>query len=157
MIDKRYYAFDTEYKKIAREITTPVSIFSSHTSAEGKCVETYAVWDTGATHSVLSPKIVQDLDLFPIDTCIVRGINHDQISDIVIASICITSDLLLTGKRFSVNNIPGADVLLGMDIITMGDFIINNAEGQTLFSFVIPPFKDKISFSKKADGLNNKE
>lgn len=150
MFDKRYYAFDAEYKKVVREITTPVSLFSSHISAEGKCVKTYAVWDTGATHSVLSPEIVKELGLLPIDSCLVRGINHDQISDIVVASISLTSNLLLTGKRFSVNDIPGADVLLGMDIITMGDFVINNADGQTLFSFVIPPFKDKISFSKKA-------
>ena len=157
MFDNRYYAFDTEYIKIVREITTPISLFSSHASAEGKCIKTFAVWDTGATHSVLSPKIVQELGLFPIDTCIVRGINHDQISDIVIASISLTSELFLTGRRFSVNNIPGADVLLGMDIITMGDFVINNADGQTLFSFVIPSFKDKISFSKKADSINKKK
>jgi hypothetical protein len=76
---------------------------------------------------------------------------------IVVASLRLTGDLLLTGKRFSVNNIPGTDVLLGMDIITMGDFVINNADGQTLFSFVIPPFKDKISFSEKADSINNKK
>jgi hypothetical protein len=44
-----------------------------------------------------------------------------------------------------------------MDIITMGDFVINNADGQTLFSFVIPPFKDKISFSEKAGSINKKE
>jgi len=154
MIDKQYYALDAEYKKIVREITTPVSLFSSHASAEGKCVKTSAVWDTGATHSVLSPKIVKELGLLPIDSCLVRGINHDQISDIVIASISLTDGLLLTGKRFSVNDIPGADVLLGMDIITKGDFVINNADGQTLFSFVIPSFKDKISFSKKADRIN---
>jgi hypothetical protein len=35
----------------------------------------------------------------------------------------------------------------------MGDFVINNADGQTLFSFVIPSFNDKISFSKKADEM----
>jgi len=155
MIDTQYFAFDAEYKKLVREITTPVSLFSSHASAKGKCVKTNAVWDTGATHSVLSPKIVKELGLLPIDSCIVRGINHDQISDIVIASISLTDDLFLTGRRFSVNDIPGSDVLLGMDIITMGDFVINNADGKTLFSFVIPPFKDKISFSKKAYSINN--
>ena len=94
--------------------------------------------------------MVRELGLLPIDSCIVRGINHNQISDIVVASISLSDDLLLTGRRFSVNNIPGADVLIGMDIIMTGDFVINNAGGKTLFSFVIPPFKDKISFSEKA-------
>jgi predicted aspartyl protease len=148
--NKQYHAFDTEYERVVREISTPVSLFSSHTSAKGKCVETFAVWDTGSTHSVLSPKIVKELGLIPIDSCLVRGINASQISDIVVATISLTGDLHLTGRRFSVNNIPGADVLIGMDIIMTGDFVINNADGKTLFSFVIPPFKNKISFSKKA-------
>jgi len=30
----------------------------------------------------------------------------------------------------------------------MGDFNISNANGKTLFSFVIPPFKNKISYKK---------
>ena len=46
------------------------------------------------------------------------------------------------------SNIPGVDILIGMDIITMGDFVITNADGKTLFSFVIPTLNNKISFSK---------
>jgi hypothetical protein len=38
-----------------------------------------------------------------------------------------------------------------MDIIMMGNFVINNTDGKTLFSFVIPPIKEKISFSKIVD------
>jgi predicted aspartyl protease len=152
--NERHHAFDTKYENVVREITTSVTLFSSHNSAKGKCVETFAVWDTGSTHSVLSPKIVKELGLMPIDTCLVRGINTSQISDIVVATISLTGGLLLTGRRFSVNNIPGADVLIGMDIIMTGDFVINNADGKTLFSFVIPPFKNKISFSEKAANIN---
>ena len=151
-----HYALDAEYVKVVREIKTPVTLFSSRVSAEGRQIKTYAVWDTGATHSALSPKIAQELGLRPIDACIVRGINNNQISDIVIASISLTSGLLLTGKRFTVNDIPGADVLIGMDIIMMGDFVINNADGKTLFSFAIPPFKNKISYSEKADSINER-
>jgi hypothetical protein len=32
----------------------------------------------------------------------------------------------------------GADVLLGMDIITSGDFSITNVGGRTVFSFRVP-------------------
>jgi predicted aspartyl protease len=147
--NERHYALDAEYEKVVREITTPVSLFSSYASASGKSVKTSAVWDTGATHSVLSPKVVKELGLKAIDTCVVRGINNSQTSDVVVATISLTDDLVLTGRRFSVNDIPGTDVLIGMDIIMMGDFVINNADGKTLFSFAIPPFKNKISFSKK--------
>jgi hypothetical protein len=50
------------------------------------------------------------------------------------------------GKRFLINEIPGTDVLIGMDIISMGDFAITNARGKTIFSFVIPSLNKKISF-----------
>ena len=44
--NEQHRAFDTEYKKIVREIASPVLLYSSHTSAEGKCIKTFAVWDT---------------------------------------------------------------------------------------------------------------
>ena len=34
--------------------------------------------------------------------------------------------------------IPGADVLIGMDIIGRGDLAISNYEGQTMLSFRVP-------------------
>lgn len=33
---------------------------------------------------------------------------------------------------------PGSDVLVGMDIISMGDFSITNQNGNTVFSFRVP-------------------
>jgi len=79
---------------------------------------------------------------------VIYGIdNIAKLSDIVVATIVLPNGMILPSKRFSVNDIPGADVLIGMDIISMGDFCISNARGRTLFSFVIPSYKDKISYS----------
>jgi predicted aspartyl protease len=151
----KYYPLDLEYGKIVREISTPVTIYSSFSSSNSKIVTTSAVWDTGANHSVLSPKIVQELELCTVDSKLVHGINNSRcLSDVVLATIKITDDLILTDRRFSVNTIPGTDVLIGMDIIMLGNFVINNTDGKTLFSFVIPPVKEKISFSKIVDKLN---
>jgi hypothetical protein len=36
-----------------------------------------------------------------------------------------------------------------MDIISLGDFALSNGNDQTLFSFAVPPFRDKIDFSKR--------
>jgi len=151
--DKQYYAYDLEYSHILREIKTPISIYSSCNSAEGKCVETYALWDTGATHSVFTPKIVQDLGLIAVDTKIVSGIDKEKSSDIVVATILLPNAMVLPGRRYSVNFIPGADVIIGMDIISMGDFVITNARGKTLFSFVIPTLNNKISFLQMSNDI----
>lgn len=41
----------------------------------------------------------------------------------------------------------GADVLIGMDIITRGDFAITNKDGNTVFSFRFPS-QTAIDFAK---------
>ena len=147
---EQYFAYDLEYSHIVREIKTPVSIYSSLASAEGRCIKTEAVWDT-ATHSVISSKIVKEFDLISIDKKVVGGIGQVVESDVVVATLILPNDMLLTKKRFLVGNIPGADVLIGMDIISMGDFVITNARGKTFFSFVIPTLNNKISFREKVN------
>jgi len=157
MPDNQYhYAFDAEYSGIPRELTTVAEIFPFASRDDNKSIIANILWDTGATHSSLSNKIAKDLGLKSIDTIIVHGVNSSKLADVVIASIRLSGSIFLTGKRFSVNEIPGADVLIGMDIIMLGDFAVSNSEGKTRFSFVIPPFKNKISFTEKANAINDK-
>ena len=40
-------------------------------------------------------------------------------------------------------------MIIGMDIISLGDFALSNGKDQTLFSFAVPPFQEKIDFSKR--------
>jgi len=40
-------------------------------------------------------------------------------------------------------------MILGMDIISLGDFALSNGNNKTLLSFAFPPFQEKIDFSKK--------
>jgi len=143
-----YNAYDFEYSHIVNEIITPISIYSSPYSAEGSSLITDALWDTGATHSVLSLRIANELNLLPVDNVYIGGIDGNKSSNVVMVTVTLPNNMVLTGRRFYVSNIPGADVLIGMDIISMGDFNISNAYGKTLFSFVIPPFKSKISYTK---------
>jgi hypothetical protein len=157
MTDNQYhYAFDAEYSGIPRELLTVAEIFPFATRDDTKGIIANVLWDTGATHSSLSTKIVQDLGLKSIDTTVVHGVNSSKVADVVIASIRFSDSIFLTGKRFSVNEIPGADVLIGMDIIMLGDFAISNGEGKTLFSFVIQPFKNKVSFTEEANAINDR-
>ena len=50
---------------------------------------------------------------------------------------------------------PKDSMLIGMDIISLGDFAISNSGNRTLFSFVCPPFADKIDLLDKANKINN--
>jgi hypothetical protein len=147
---KYHYAFDEKYHGVPNELKTEAVIFPFPAGRGAKGIKTSILWDTGATHSCLSPNIVSCLGLKPIDTIVVHGINSSQAADVVLASIGFSNGLFLADRRFSVSKIPGTDVLIGMDIIMMGDFAISNGGGATQFSFAIPPFKDKISFEEKA-------
>lgn len=65
------------------------------------------------------------------------------------------NNVSIKGVRGSVCTIGGdADILIGMDIIKFGDFAISNGEGQTLFSFAIPPFENKTDLLEKANKTN---
>jgi len=151
--NKQHYAYDLEYSHIMKEIKTPVSICYSRNSNKEKSIKIDALWDTGATHSILSPKIAKELVLSPVDNLYVGGINTEVSSDVVIVTITLPNGMTLSDRRFYVCNIPGVEVIIGMDIISMGDFAITNARGKTMFSFVIPTLNNTISFS---DMVNNK-
>jgi hypothetical protein len=47
------------------------------------------------------------------------------------------------------------DMIIGMDIITMGDFAICNTDGKTSFSFAMPSFPDRINLADKAEAANS--
>jgi hypothetical protein len=51
-------------------------------------------------------------------------------------------------------NASGVDMLIGMDIIGLGDFSISKGENSTLFSFDIPPFTNKVDLVEKAEVSN---
>ena len=151
----QHHAYDIEYSHIMSEIITPVVIYSSRAVPDGRCFKANAAWDTGATHSVITPEIVKELGLISIDKKVVGGIGQEIESDVVVGTIILPNETVLTESRFLVNTIPGADVIIGMDIISMGDFNISNAKGKTLFSFVIPPYKNKISYPQLISSKNN--
>jgi len=46
------------------------------------------------------------------------------------------------------------DIIIGMDIINMGDFVVCNAENKTTFSFVVPPLPYKINLADNVKALN---
>jgi hypothetical protein len=99
---------------------------------------------------------MSQLNLIPIDTKVVHGINSKQTVDVVAISIKLPNGLLIPDIRVFVCDIPSPiDMLIGMDIIQLGDFHISNTRSRTLFSFVIPSLPEPFDLAQKADALNN--
>ena len=100
-----------------------------------------AAWDTGATNTIISPEIVKVLGLKPSGKCQVSSYGNDVEANTYIIDLGfqngykITNLQVLSGEGHE--NLD-YDVLLGMDVITKGDFCVSTINGETSFFFRMP-------------------
>jgi predicted aspartyl protease len=97
-----------------------------------------AIWDTGATNTVITQKVVDACGLKPIGMTQTRTANGLANCEVYLINIVTTNSVGWSNIRVTKGDITGTDVLIGMDIITMGDFAITNKDGKTCFSFRTP-------------------
>lgn len=55
-----------------------------------------------------------------------------------VVDILLANEVRVTGVLVTAGNFQGADVLIGMDIISLGDLAITNWNSITKFSFRVP-------------------
>ncbi len=161
----KYHAFTSKWNGLARQIKTQVFIKSP--LDETKISENIiALWDTGATGTVISSNIVKELGLITTGKITSNGVNgpasvNTYIIDVILPNkVCIESVTVSESAHFGGH---GFDVLIGMDIISLGDFAITNEKGITVFSYQIPSSNEidfvpeAIDNNMRADGLNRKQ
>jgi predicted aspartyl protease len=152
-----FYAFETRYPLLTEYVLTEVAIFPYPTVEPEKHKIIRAKWDTGANHSVISIRLKEQLNLIPIASETISGVGGPQLIEVVRLAVKLPNDLFVSSKRIGVCNIQSAhdiDMLIGMDIIQLGDFHISNTDGKTRFSFVMPSLPKRYSLAEEADKLN---
>ncbi len=122
---------------IANQIRTSVDVVVPNKTNSLKVV---AIWDTGATATVITTNVVRALNLIPTGMTNVNTANGSAIQNTYIVNIGLPNGLMVTDV--TVTEAPGlssgCDVLIGMDIIVLGDFSITNHKGNTCVSFRFP-------------------
>lgn len=116
-----------------------------------------AIWDTGATGTVISDRVVQELGLKPsgVGNVFTASSGSEPVRvNTYSVNVILPSGLGVAFVRVTEGKLNGFDVLIGMDIIMQGDFSITHKDGKTLFSFQIPSthhfdFVDEIKQEKK--------
>ena len=103
-------------------------------------VKVQAIWDTGATASVITESVVKALGLIAsgfsnVSTANGVAIQNTYIVDIVLPMGITVKDVTVTGAAALSG---GSHVLIGMDIINLGDFSITNYKNSTCMTFRIP-------------------
>jgi hypothetical protein len=127
------------------------AVFDPLTATPGRFGNFEAIWDTGATGSVITQKVVDALQISPIGLTMVGGVNSSQLSQEYLVNFVLPSQVGIRAVRVTLGQLPGGlEALIGMDIINLGDLHISNVGGNTVMSFRVPSL-EVIDFVKIAD------
>ncbi|HYF83470.1 MAG TPA: SEC-C metal-binding domain-containing protein [Clostridia bacterium] len=97
-----------------------------------------AIWDTGASGTVITNRIVQQLNLLPTGMARVCTANGDCNVNTYVIDLWLPNKICIQRLRVTEGTISSADLLIGMDVMNMGDFSVSNFGGKTIFSFRVP-------------------
>ena len=151
-------SFTIKANGIANAIITECEIFPAFNPLTTDCstirgVKFKAIWDTGATKSVISQNVVKALGLSNMGYVQVNHAGGQDLVPVYKVNIGLPNRVAITEIKVSEGKIASADVLIGMDIITMGDFSVTNLEGKTIMSFRMPSVQ-KIDYVEESELLN---
>jgi len=136
----------TQDKGLLTKIISEVVLFNSYNK---KSVKIKALWDTGATCSVVSNTVAESILLRNICYAEMRHANGIERVPVFVAGIKLPNQVVIPELTvLSCNPIHEFDLIIGMDIIAKGDFAITGKNGNTKFSFRMPSITD-IDFTKK--------
>lgn len=115
---------------------------------------TYALWDTGATNSVLTKSTVLALGLIPTGTVMVNHAGGASRSNQYLVNIFLPNHVGVPGVPVSECEeiVGGCGAIIGMDIISNGDFSVTNRNGLTWVSFRLPSI-DSIDYVAEANRI----
>lgn len=133
-----YNAFTTQNTNLTNQLINEATVIFENSSLTAK-----ALWDTGATGTCISTEVAKRLSLpiagfTQINTPSGRKTVNKYVIDIELPNGVRIKDVSVCDSDIGEQ---GIDVLLGMDIITLGDFAVSNYNGKTVFTFRIPSKK----------------
>lgn len=150
-------AFTSTYPKISKFLINEVMITKAISPTMSKIlkIDDYnfkkynAIWDTGATGSVITEKVAKELDLKPTGMALVSTASGENFANTYIVNIWLPNKVVFGELKVIEGKIQGEnEVLIGMDVISSGDFAVTNYDGKTVFTFRSPSAKC-IDFVKK--------
>jgi len=134
--------FSLEFSASYKKLITPIQILPAHLAHES--VNPFpgnykALWDTGATSSTISTELATKCKLPIIGQITMNGAGGSYLSYQYLAGLELPNNIRIA--QMVLNGFAGSDkfdMLIGMDIIVLGDFLVSTINGITRFSFQIP-------------------
>ena len=139
--------FTINYHGITNELRTPCHVSEAfdpdNPSPHPPMIEFQALWDTGATMCAISQRVVDACSLPQSGVTRVSYANVAEAEEVptFVVNLLLPNQVGIRGVSASLSD-PGVDggldVLIGMNVMSLGDYAISNYEGETKFSFRVP-------------------
>jgi len=156
-----YRGFCKSYDKPIKKLFATANILplsSMDACLRKTLAEVKTLWDTGASLTFIKPKVRDQLKLctFMNDaSATIAGVGGLFKADFTIVSIQLNAYFTIEYCPVYVLDFPvNSDMIIGMDILSMGDFLVSNAGKKTTFSFVMPPLPDSKNLAEIAEIYN---
>lgn len=115
-----------------------------------------AIWDTGASGSVITQAVVDRCGLQPTGMVKVWGVHGLKEAETYLVNFRLPNRVMIYDMKVTKGEItPGVDLLIGMDVITKGDFSVTNVNGCTCFSFRVPSL-ERVDFTAEARRISQR-
>jgi predicted aspartyl protease len=103
-------------------------------------VEVRALWDTGAEGTCISAELAQELGLKPLDdTTTVYGVYGSASANVYTLDVVLPEKIIVPNILAPEIDIhKDFDIIIGMNIINLGTFTIDNENGNTTLYFSLP-------------------
>ena len=137
-----YTAFTVRYGEL---INSPEKDLLVRNIKNNKTITCKAVWDTGAEVSGITEELAKKLELESPKSIEIAGVGVNPQWYDSYKVVLIDPDLkseLGTVEVAAVPTLGGPDFLVGMEIISKGDFAITNKDNKTILSFSTPSVRE---------------
>ncbi len=161
MAQQQTGSFVFEYGGISNVIPTPVKITPQYNASIGPIRvgenmqldsspsdpnEFIALWDTGATSTCVTPNVLASVQLPQVGIRQCGDPSGVRNRRVFLGCLYLPNQVYFDRiELIEVDQIAGADMLIGMDIISLGDFAITGSQGKTVFSYQYPS-QERIDF-----------
>lgn len=141
-MDTTLKAFTYRSNGILNRLETDVYVYSDYNTHHPESSNKWkSLWDTGASNTCISHRVVEELNLIPIGKNQTRTANDFVDTDVYVIDILLPNHVSINNVSVFALDLYECDLLIGMDIIQLGDLSITNHMGHTQFSFRIPSMK----------------
>jgi len=139
----QFHALTVKYTGRTNRIVTEIGVFPAfdpETKPPSSQYRTTALWDTGATGSVITGATAKAMNLIAIGTTYVNHAGGSDECNVYLVNIVLPNNVMVAGVKVIEGNqiLDQFGAIIGMDIIGMGDFSITNVNNITWMSFRIP-------------------